>query len=304
MVSKNGRYSLGRKKWNIYDTMIYVMVGVPVIFTVWPFIYVFSMSISDPIEAARQTVWLYPKGFSLSAYDMIVSNSTLWASYLNTIFYVSTGTVINLFMAAISAYPLSRRHLFGRKYIVLFFIIPMYFSGGLIPYFILINKLHLYNKVWVLIIPTMMSIWNVILTRTFFATIPDAIPESAMIDGANDFQILLRLVMPLSKPILAVVGLYTAVGIWNSWFPAMIFLPDAKYQPLQLYLTKVVIFQQLSLDSANSGARATQLLGQASPAVVQLKYAVIFFCTLPIVCVFPFLQKYFIKGALVGSLKQ
>lgn len=293
-------------KLSYVDIIIYFLVGFAAFITVWPFIYVFSMSISDPLEAAKQTIWLYPKGFSLEAYIRIFYNSDLWNAYKNTLFYTIAGTILNLLTASISAYPLSRKRLFARKFFIMFLIIPMYFSGGLIPHFILIDKLHMYNTVWVMIIPGMLSIWNIILTRTYFKTIPDSLQESALIDGANDLQILFRIIIPLSKPIMAVVALYTAVGIWNSWFNAMIYLPNPKLQPLQLFLTKVLIFEMASLNSSNSGAKITQFLEQSKSMAVaiQLKYAAIMFCSLPIICFYPFLQKYFIKGALIGSLKE
>ncbi len=287
------------------DLLIYLIVGTAAFVTVWPFLYVFSMSISDPREALKQTVWLFPRGLSLDSYKRVFFNPSLWLSYRNTIFYTTVGTVLNVIMGMISAYPLSKRRLFMRKFFVVFLIIPMYFSGGLIPYFVVISKLHLYNTIWVMILPGMLSIWNVILIRTFFKVLPESLQESAVIDGAGEFTILAKIIVPLSKPIIAVVALYSAVGIWNSWFNAMIFLPNTKLQPLQLYLTRVLIFDLASLSSANSGSRAAEFLekAQMQASVLQLKYAAIIFTSLPIICLYPFLQKYFIKGALVGSLK-
>jgi putative aldouronate transport system permease protein len=178
----------------------------------------------------------------------------------------------------------------------------MYFTGGLIPFFILITKLGLYDNFLVMILPYMVTIWNIILVRTFFMGIPEALHESAVIDGANDLLILSKIIVPLSKSILAVIALYSAVGIWNSWFYAMIFLPNRNLHPLQLFLAKLLVFEAPNITNANQ--EMLELLRQQQSTVLQMKYAVIMFATVPIMCMYPFLQKYFIKGTLIGSLKE
>lgn len=294
---------LSKQSINLADICIYFMVGLGAVICLWPFVYVFSMSISDPGEAARMTIWLFPKGFSLEAYKIIMANRILWRSYGNTVIYTVFSTVLNLFFSAVSAYPLSRKSLFARKWIVMFIIIPLYFSGGLIPYFILMSRLGFYNNPLIMIIPNIITIWNIILVRTYFRTIPDALEESALIDGAGHYQILFKIIIPLSKPILAVIALYCAVGVWNSWFYASIFLPNQNYQPLQVYLTKLLIFNMANFTQGLDQADRIDAINAAISAL-QLKYAAIIFCSLPIICVYPFLQKYFVKGVMVGSLKE
>lgn len=298
MLSRN-KIKLGS---SLADFMIYLVAGLAAVITVWPFIYVFSMSVSDPSEVLRQSVWLYPRGFSLDAYARIVNNAYLWQSYRNTVFYVVVGTALNCLMSVMAAYPLTKRNLFGRKLLVKIILIPMYFNGGLIPFFIIMTKLGLYNNILIMILPFMVTTWNIILVRTFFMGIPGALCESAYIDGANDFRILFTIIVPLSKPILAVIALYTAVGIWNNWFTALIFLPNTKLHPLQLFLAKVLVFESPDIKNGLD-IDLNQRLKTFSTAV-QLKYAVIIFSSLPIMCSYPFLQKYFIKGVLVGSLKE
>lgn len=284
------------------DIIIYCISGITAIVTVWPFVFIFSASVSEPAEIIKQSVWFYPKGFNLDAYKKIIVNTYLWHSYKNTVIYVVAGTLLNCFISVISAFPLTRKGLWGRKWIILYIIIPMYFTGGLIPFFILITKIGLYNNFLVMIIPGMVSIWNIILVRTFFMGVPSALQESAVIDGANDIQILFKVMIPLSMPIIAVISLYTAVYIWNSWFHALLFLPDPTLHPLQLFLAKVLIFDSSDLKSgANVDVTGTV---RNMMTAMQLKYAAIMFATLPILCLYPFLQRYFVQGVFVGSLKE
>ncbi len=284
------------------DVAIYLIVGFMGFITVWPFLYIFSMSISSQEEVLKQSIYLFPKGFSIAAYQKIFINDAIWRSYANTIFYTLSGTFLGIITSLLGAYPLSKNKLFGRKFLVMYLIITMYVSGGLIPTFILMSKLGLYNNYLVMIIPGIVSIWNIILVRTFLKTIPYALTEAAIIDGASDMRILFKVMLPLSKPIIAVIALYTAVGIWNSWFSALIYLPDPKYHPIQLFLARVVVFNMSDLERGNNANAAEAL--SALTTFLQMKYAVIMFVSLPIICVYPFLQKYFLKGALIGSLKE
>lgn len=269
-----------------------------VIITLYPFVYVFSMSISEPIHVIAQEVWLYPMGFSLGAYKLVFENPEIWRSYYNTVWYAAVGTALNVVMTLLGGYPLSRPKFFLRNYIMFFISFTMFFSGGLIPLFILIRKLGLYNTRMALVLPTAVSAWYIIIARTFFrSTIHESLHESAIIDGAGEFRILMQIVIPLSKPIIAVLALFYAVTHWNSYFAALIFLPSKELQPLQLYLVRVLIqASEELLGNMDTGLSRTSY-------AMQLKYATIIVAVLPIVCVYPFLQRYFVKGVMIGALK-
>lgn len=284
------------------DVIFYLLALLVCLITLYPFYYVIIMSISDPMEVAAMNVYWYPKGLYFGSYQLIMRDIKMWKSYLNTIIYVLSGTFLNCLTAVLGAYPLSVKNLYGRKWIVRFLIIPMYFGGGLIPSFLLMNKLGLYNTMWVIIIPGAVGIWNIIMVRTYFMGIPEALKESAFIDGANHLQLLFKIMIPISVPILAVIAIYTIVGIWNSWFSALVYLPNEKLHPLQMYLYRVVVQQsvdlkQLSFDDASKAVE--RMLSN-----IQLKYSIIVFTTLPIIFTYPFFQKYFIKGVMLGSLKE
>jgi len=301
--NKSNESSKLKRKINVYDCIIYLFCAGAFIVTACPFLHVFSMSISEPSEAARGTVWLLPRGFSLDVYLKIFRNGSLWRSFANSVFYTASGTLLSTTISAMGAYSMSKKRLAGKKIFVYYMLITMYISGGLIPSYVLINKIHLYNTIWVMIIPGMVSIWSIILVRTYFvSTIPQSLNESATIDGANDLHILFRIYLPLAKPIMAVISLYTAVGIWNSWYNALLYLPNKKLQPLQMFLANVLIFA--SADLKQLSAQEVVAASEGMDSALQLKYAAIMFTSIPIICVYPFLQKYFVKGALIGSLKE
>lgn len=264
--------------------------------TLYPFIFVISMSISDPVYVVQQSVWLLPKGFSMGAYKMIFENKEIWNSYYNTIWYAVVGTAVNIAVTVSAAYSLSRKTFHARNFIMFFIVFTMFFSGGLIPTFMLVKELGLYDTKWAIILPAAISTWNLIITRTFFQTIPEDLIESARIDGYTDLGILVRIVLPLSLPIIAVIGLYSAVGFWNSYFPAMIYLTSPEHQPLQIYLMKIVVQNSQQFLGASQGYE--RVLSSA-----QLKYGIIVVAVLPIICVYPFLQKYIVKGVLIGAIK-
>lgn len=273
-----------------------VMIGVVVV-CLYPLVFVFSMSISDPLAAAKQEVWLWPKGFSLQSYKLVVDNPDIWTAYANTIFYTVVGTAFNVVMTILLAYPLSRRSFVIRVPLTLLIIFTMLFKGGLIPTFILINRLGLYDTRWILILLGAVGVWYVIIARTFFESIPDTLIESAKLDGANDMGILWRIVVPLSMPIVAVLILFYAVEHWNSYFSALIYLPSKELQPLQLYLVKVLV------ENSQSLADSILMSEEKSLAIMQVKYSIIIVSTLPILCIYPFLQKYFVKGVMIGAIK-
>ncbi|WP_251565579.1 carbohydrate ABC transporter permease [Paenibacillus pasadenensis] len=247
-------------------------------------------------------VLFWPKGFYLGSYELIIKDAKMWWAYSNTLIYVISGTLLNCFAAVLGAYPLTARNLKGRKWVIAYLIIPMYFGGGLIPSYLLVNQLGLYNTMFAVIIPGAVSIWNIILVRTFFMTIPEGLKESAFIDGASHWQLLFKVMLPVSKPILAVIAIYSIVLIWNSWFDALVYLPNEKLHPLQMYLYRVVVQQSIDLKELTMDESRTALANLLTNT--QLKYSIIVFTTLPVIFTYPFFQRYFIKGALLGSLKE
>lgn len=244
-----------------------------------------------------QSIWLLPKGFSLESYKLVFENPDIWTAYYNTIWYVVVGTLINVIMTMLASYPLSRKKFFLRNQLMLFISFTMFFSGGIVPGFILIKWLNLYNTRWAIVIPGAVGAWYVIIARQYLQTIPDSIHECATIDGAGELRIMLQIFMPLAKPILAVLTLFYAVGHWNQYFAALLYLPNQKLQPIQLYLVKVLI--------QNSEEALRNMPGgmDRSQYAAQLKYAVIIVTILPILTIYPFLQKYFVKGVMIGSIK-
>mgnify|MGYP001050088905 CR=1 FL=1 len=282
--------------------VMYILTAIICFVTLYPFYYVFIQSFADPEEVMMGTCWLWPKNYYWGSYEMIVKDPKMWRAYAYTILYVVTGTFLTLLTSVLGAYPLSVPKLWGRKWLVRFLIIPMYFSGGLIPTFILMTQLNLYNNIWAIILPGAVSIWNIILVRTFFQTIPVSLTESATLDGAGHLRILFSIIIPLSKPVLAVIAIYSVVGIWNSWFNAMIYLPNPDLHPLQFYLYRVMIQQSVDLSELKGLAEMQDAI-QKILANFQLKYALIIFTTLPVIFTYPFFQKYFVKGVMLGSLK-
>lgn len=281
-----------------FDCVNYALLFIISFLMLYPFVYTFSMSISSPIYAVQNAIILLPKGFSTESYKLVFADEEVWQSYYNTLWYTGVGTLVNVVLTTISAYPLSKKRFFLRNKLMVFVAITMFFSGGLIPSFILISQLGLYNTRWAVILPSAISAWNLILARTFFESIPDSLEEAAILDGASQFKILLRVYIPLSMPIIAVLILFYAVGHWNSYFSALLYLPNKDLQPIQLYLRKV-------LTMANNEIIGNQMaIGyERSLATMQLKYTVVIVTILPIICVYPFLQRYFVKGIMIGAIK-
>ncbi len=282
----------------IYTAANYIICFLAACITAYPLIYVFSMSISAPESVLANRVVLLPDGFSTQAYQVVFRNSEIWRSYYNTVWYTLVGTTVSTVLTLLAAYPLSRKQFFLRKPLAIFFSVSMFLSGSLIPMFILVNKLGLYNTRWAIILPAGAAPYYIIVARTFLSSISDSLYESAKIDGASEYAILWKIFIPLSKPIISVLVIYYAVQMWNSYFTAMIYLPGRKdLQPLQVYLMKILI---------NNETMSRQAMGSASQSLIslQLKYVVIVVALLPILCVYPFLQKYFVKGMMIGAVKE
>lgn len=292
--------------WTMFDVVIVAIAIFSIIVTIYPMIYVVSCSFSQPREVLAGNVVFLPKGFTIEAYKIVFRKSDFWLAMLMTVVYVVLSCAIMIATTVTVAYPLTRPNLKFRTILNYYLIIPMYFGGGLIPGFIVMTKLGLYNTIWAVLLPGI-SIWNIILCRTYMASISRELTESAMLDGCSNLQLLLKIILPLSKPILAVILIYTIVGTWNSWFGASIYLTNEALHPVQLYM-KVVLssLEGVGLD-ANTLAQlpVEELLRyeEMARSANQIRYAMIVFTVLPIILVYPMFQKYFTKGIMLGSLK-
>ncbi|GGD49253.1 carbohydrate ABC transporter permease [Paenibacillus nasutitermitis] len=267
----------------------------------YPLVFILSASFSDPDYVNRGEVWLLPKGFSFTPYIKVFENGDIIRSYWNTIMYVVVGTVINVALTIMAAYPLSRKDLVGRNVFTMIFTFTMFFSGGLIPLYLVTKQLGLIDNFWVMILPSAISMFNVIVMRTYFQTsIPEELYQAADIDGCSKIGVLFRIVLPLSGPIIAVILLWYAVGHWNSYFNALIFLSDRNKFPLQLILREILVQNDLrNLMQANSST----FIQDSSQFGSSIKYAVIVVSTLPVLIMYPFVQKYFVKGVMIGAIK-
>lgn len=267
--------------------------------TLYPFLYVLFASFSDPASVAQHRGLLFmPLGFTLDAYKAVLDNPMISTGYRNTIFYVVAGTALNLFMTALGAYALSRRNVYFKDIFMFAIVFTMVFHGGLIPTYLIVGNLGLLNTPWALIIPGAISTFNLIIMRTAFQQVPISLEESARMDGANDFTILFRVIIPLSMPVIAVMILWYTVGHWNSYFSALIYLRDRELYPLQLILREILVNN--NTDSMMTGASTLDKLDVGET----IKYATIIVSTLPILILYPFLQKYFVKGVMIGAIKE
>jgi ABC-type sugar transport system, permease component len=279
-----------------FSSINYLMLILMMAAMLYPFLYVLAISLSSPQMVMAGMVKLIPKGFTFESYRYVIQDSLLLRAYLNTIYYAAMATVITLATTIMTSYPLAVKGFSGKKFYVLYFAVTMFFSGGLIPYYIVVTKLHLINTVWAMVLPGI-SVWFILICRTFFQDIPDSLRESALIDGANDIQILFKIYAPLSKAIMATIALYTIVGQWNNFFSALIFLNDRTKYPLQMVIRRMLVQMEYS-------ARLGRIISENNMVTGQnLRCATIIVTILPIVCMYPFLQKYFIKGVMIGSIK-
>lgn len=289
----------------IYMLFVYVYLFIALLLVLYPLIYILSASVSNPHHVNSGEMWLFPKEWTLMGYEAIFANSQIWIGYKNTIIYTLLGTAVNLAVTLPCAYALSRKDFYGRNFLMNFLIIPMFISGGMIPSYLLMRNLGMLDTIWAMIIPGAASMYNIVVTRTFFeTTIPRELEEAAIIDGCNDFTMFFKIILPLSLPIIAVMGLFYGVGHWNSFFGALIYLTDKAKYPLQMILREILVLQDLSSTGnqlVNSSMAELAFSKQQLSEVI--KYGVMIVSTLPIIIVYPFLQKYFVKGVMVGSLK-
>ncbi|MBO9609367.1 MAG: carbohydrate ABC transporter permease [Paenibacillaceae bacterium] len=291
----------GKDKWfNSINNALLLLVTVMVLY---PLVYIMAASVSDPVKVGLGEVWLWPKGFTLEGYERIFDFKPIWIGYRNTIFYALLGTAINLCITLAAAYALSRRDLVGRSGIMLLFLVTMFFSGGLIPTFLVVKQLGLVNTIWAMVLPNAAAMWNIIICRTFFQTsIPVELQESAQIDGCTNTRLFVSVVLPLSKPIIAVMALFYGVSHWNAFFNALIYLSDRNLYPLQLILREILIMNQVTDMLQMSTDEMESMVKRMYMAEI-MKYGLVIVSSLPVLAAYPFLQKYFMKGVLIGAIK-
>lgn len=282
----------------VFSSVNIIILTALLILFLYPVLYILFGSFSDPGKMMEHRGILFaPLGFTLDAYKLVLKNPLILTSYANTLYYVIAGTAINVFLTTLGAYCLSRKKLLLKNFFMLLITFTMFFSGGLVPSYLLVKSLHLQDTRWVMLIPTAISAYNLIIMRTFFNGIPDSLEESAKIDGAGDFTVLFKILVPVAKPVIAVMVLFYGVGHWNEWFNASIYMTDRDLFPLQLILREILIQNSTDSMMTDVGGADKALIGES------VKYATIVVATVPILFIYPFLQKYFQKGFMLGSVK-
>jgi putative aldouronate transport system permease protein len=284
----------------MFNLTIYGLLMVVVLVVLYPLYFVLIASFSSPQLVLNGDIWLYPKEITWRGYEKLFQNQEIMQGYGNTILYTASGTAINLALTVAAAFPLSRRNFVGRNWITGFMVFTMFFSGGLIPTYLLIKQLGLLNTYWVMVLPSAVSVWNIMLMRTFFQSgLPYELQEAAAIDGCSNLRVLWRIVLPLSAPILAVMVLFYSVGHWNAYFNALIYLSNREKYPLQLILREILVQGETKdMVDISEGSLTSSILD-----VESIKYAIVIVANVPILILYPFLQKYFNKGVMVGALK-
>lgn len=286
------------RKDTAFDIINVALLICVLVIILYPLIFVVSASFSDPMLVMQGKVKLIPKGLTIEAYKAVFRNNDIVNGYKNTIIYTVVGTFVNVIMTIAGAYPLSRRDFVGRNIITMLFTFTMFFSGGLIPSYIIMKKIGLYNNFWVMILPGAVGMWNLIIMRTFFqSTIPLELQEAAFIDGCSNIGILTRIVLPLSSAIIAVMVIFYGVGHWNAFFTALIYFKDRSKYPLQLILREILIQNDMHNMTGTETLVNQQLLAES------IKYSVIIVSSIPVLIMYPFLQKYFVKGVMIGAIK-
>lgn len=297
-IKKSAKVKLSHSDRTFYIA-INVILAVLVILIMYPLIYIVSSSFSSGKAILAGRVILWPVDFSLAGYEAVFSNKNIGIGYKNTFIYTIIGTFVNVAMTMICAYPLSRKDMPYRGFFMFLFTFTMFFSGGMIPSYMLMSELHLINNRLVMILPGMIGVYNMILARTFMSNLPHELFEAAEVDGCSDTYYFFRMVLPLSKACMAVIALYYAVGHWNAYFDAFLYLNDREKYPLSLFLREILIANQMT----ESMDLDPELMERKQGLADVLKYSLIMVSTLPVLCVYPFAQKYFVKGVMIGSLK-
>lgn len=298
-----------KKKWEVFDILNFIFMLLILFITIYPLYFTVIASFSEPSAVATGKVIWRPVGFTLDSYKQVFAYKQIWQGYINTIFYTVLGTAFNLVLTIPAAYAVSKKYLPGRGIVMGFFLITMYFSGGMVPTYLLIKNLGLINTRLVLVIVSGISIYNLIVTRTYFTTsISESIYEASRIDGAGEIRTFLSIALPLAKPIIAVMVLYYAVAHWNDYFNALLYVSDQNLEPLQSVLRRVLIQNQNALDESmmQQSMSAGELLdsAQRAYAAYTMKYTMVFIASAPLLIAYPFVQKYFVKGVMVGAVKE
>ncbi len=285
---------VGARKFSLFDGINAIILTLVACATLYPVLYITAVSLSDTASVSQGTIWLLPKGFNFEAYAEVLKDDKIPRSYLNTILYTTLGTSINLLMTAIAAYPLANRNFVFRKFWMFMIVVTMFLNPGIIPNYLIVQQLGMIDTVWALVIPNAIWTFELIILKSFYENMSTQIREAALIDGASEYRILFNIVIPLSKPALASIGLFYFMGHWNSFFLPMIYLNDQMMYPLQVVLRGMLIF--------NEGSTAG-LVDKAALAPQAMKNATIVLAMIPVLCVYPFAQKYFAKGVMLGSEK-
>ncbi|MBQ3155974.1 MAG: carbohydrate ABC transporter permease [Clostridia bacterium] len=297
---KKTRHKVRRQgKDLLFDIVLYSICAVMLLLVIYPLWFIVIASFSDPSAVAGGHVWILPVGFTLEGYDELFKQAEVWTGYKNTIIYTVLGTIFGLVVNIPAAYALSRKDLWGRKVLMGLFVFTMFFSGGMIPIFLTVQEMGFYNNFWVMIIPFSVSAYNIIVARTFFETsLPADLWDAAQIDGCGNLRYFFTIALPLSKAVISVIALWTAVGQWNGYFNALLYLRDAKLHPLQLIMRNILITNQV-FASMGTGEAAMIAMRRAN----LVRYSMIIIATVPIMCVYPFIQKYFDQGVMIGAVK-
>lgn len=283
------------KVFNFFNVLLTILITLIVLY---PLIYILSASFSDPMAVMNGEVLLIPVDFTFAGYQKVFQNEDIVTGYLNSIQYTIVGTAVNLIMTVLGAYPLSRKDFYGRNVLTAFFAFTMFFGGGMIPTYLVIQDLGLLNNFWVMILPGAVSVWSMVIVRTFFqSSIPDELREAAVIDGCSNTRLLMTIILPLSIPVLAVITMQYAVGHWNAYFNALIYITDREKYPLQMVLRELLMQSKMDEMMDTEGAVTQQMLAES------LKYAVMVVASVPVLLLYPFLQRYFVKGVMVGVIK-
>lgn len=293
------KYKKKRKKITLFDVIVHIISGFLLLIVIYPLIVVLSSSISEPGLVATGKVILLPKGINWEGYKAVFADKDIMTGYANTFFYTVFGTIINLLVTVPAGYALTKKAVPGRNFVMTLFMITMYFGGGMIPSFLLVKSLGLYNTRWVLLILGAFSTYNCIICRSFFAAMPQELEEAAEIDGCNPLRIFVQIVLPLSKALMGVMVLYFGVAHWNSYFSAMIYIKEDSMQPLQVFLRRILLLSQMATKIEEGGEFAQAMADREA----LIRYSVIVVSSVPLLVIYPFLQKYFDKGVLIGSVK-
>ena len=288
----------------VADSILYLVLILLVVVTLYPFLHVLAVSLNDANDTLRGGITIFPRAFTIENYNIILRNPTMYNAFLITILRTTIGTFGTVMITGMMAFALSKRYLKGRNLYMVLCVITMYFSGGLIPTFMVIRSLNLLDSFWVFILPNLVNVWFLIIMRTFFKSLPESLEESARIDGASTFKVFFRIVLPTSAPIIATISLFSAVAQWNAWFDAAIYVRSENLRPLQLVLNNLINNTRAAEEVAHAGAAAMLLARQNVINSRSITMATMIVSIVPIVMVYPFIQRYLVKGMMIGSLKE